>query len=373
VSRRPPTLAALRARVSRTDLAIAEAIAHRLGLARKIGDLKSRSRVPLRDFATEKCVVARWQGRLRHAGVPGARSGALARWLIEESIRVQEAMPGPTRASRGSGYRIGIIGGAGGMGRWLDGFLTDAGHRVRIVDPRADSASPRTLSSVEAAMQQCEIVAFATPIRTTASLMERALACRSEAIVFDVLSVKAPIVPAIQAARREGRAITSAHPMFGPSARTLSGRNLLVVSCGSKKADGAVRGLFAHSALTLSEVPLERHDRLIAESLGLAHAVNLLFLSALATDPLRPAELAAAASTTFHRQSSLAAAVAQEGPELYLDIQSLNPHSRNVYRELRTAMDRLEEIVERQEVGLFRELLGASRAKLDPGPEPMRA
>jgi len=373
VSARRPSLDQLREQVDRADGKIAAAIDRRLRLAGAIGRTKSRSNTPLRDYATEERVLVRWQQRLTRAGVARPRSAALARWLIEESLRVQESIPAVARSPRTSGSRIGIIGGAGGMGRWLDGFLTDAGHEVRVVDPEANPRSARTLPSVAVAMDRCDIVAFATPIRLTAPLMERALERRSDAVVFDVLSVKAPIVPVLRAARRKGRAVASAHPMFGPSARTLSGRNLLLVSCGVPEADRAVRALFSRSALTLTEVALARHDQLIAESLGLAHAVNLLFLSALASDPFTPPDLAAAASTTFHRQSTLAAAVAQEGPDLYFDIQSLNPHSKEVYAELRAALDHLEGIVGRQDRRRFRELLEAGRSKLEPGPEPMRA
>ncbi|MCI4347456.1 MAG: prephenate dehydrogenase/arogenate dehydrogenase family protein [Thermoplasmata archaeon] len=368
-----PSLEQLRKKVDQADREIAAAIGRRLDIATAIGLSKSRSSAPLRDYVTEERVLARWQTRLTRAGVARPRSAALARWLIEESLRVQESIPPAARPTRSSGSRVGVIGGAGGMGRWLDEFLTDTGHEVRVVDPKANPRSSRTLPSVEAAMDRCEIVAFATPIRSTAPLMERALSRPARAVVFDVLSVKAPIVPVLQAAARKGRLVTSAHPMFGPSARTLSGRNLLLVSCGVPEADHAVRALFSRSALTLTAVPLERHDQLIAESLGLAHAVNLLFLSALASDPLPPPDLAAAASTTFHRQSSLAAAVAQEGPELYLDIQSLNPHSAQVYAELREALDRLAGIVRRRDLPQFRELLKDGRAKLEPGPEPMRA
>ena len=369
----PPTLEQLREQVDRADREIASSIGRRLELARQIGLSKSRRHAPLRDYATEARVLSRWQERLTVAGVDRPRSAALARWLIEESLRVQESIPARARSPPESGQRIAIVGGAGGMGRWLDQFLTDAGHEVHIVDPRSDARSPRTLPSVGAALDRSDIVAFATPIRATAPVMEKALGHRSDAVVFDVLSVKAPILPLLRAARRKGRLVTSVHPMFGPSARTLSGRNLLLVSCGVPEADRTVWSLFSRTALTLTEVPIERHDRLIAESLGLAHAVNLVFLSALASDPLTPPDLAAAASTTFHRQSSLAAAVAREGAELYLDIQSLNPHSTEVYAEIRAAVDRLARIVQHQDLGEFRRLLDEGRAKLAPGPEPMRA
>lgn len=370
---RPASLLKLRHQVDRTDRAITTAIGRRLRLAHSIGRTKRDAGISLRDFATEDRVLRRWRTQLRAVGVTEARSEALARWMIEESLRVQESIPGRARKRRPPGERIGVVGGSGGMGRWLVEFLTDSAHEVRILDPRASPADPRTMSSLEEMLGECQMVAFATPIRATPALLEQAIDSRPEAVLFDVLSVKAPIVPIVEEGCRRGCRISSAHPMFGPSARTLSGRNLLLVSCGVREADAAVRALFTPTALTITEVPLARHDRLIAESLGLAHAVNLLFLSALASDPMTPLDLATAASTTFHRQSSLAAAVAREGPELYLDIQSLNPHSGEVYSELRAALDRLVDIVERKDLGEFRALLESGRSKLETGPEPMRA
>jgi chorismate mutase/prephenate dehydrogenase len=359
--------------MDQADMEIARAIRRRLQVAAAIGRAKGRIGGPLRDFSREARVLERWRKQLSSSGVARPRTEALARWLIEESLRVQESVPARRGRRPPSGQRITIVGGAGGMGRWLDGFLTDAGHEVRIVDPRASPRSRRTLATIAAAVAESDLVAFATPIRATAALMEEAFEHRSNAVVFDLLSVKAPIVPVLDRARREGRRVTSVHPMFGPTARTLSGRNLLLVSCGDADADRVVRALFERSALSVTAIPIERHDRLVAESLGLAHAVNLLFLSALAEDPFTSHDLARTASTTFHRQSALAAAVAREGPELYFDIQSLNPHSRETFGELRAALARLTTIVERESLDEFRGLLEAGRAKLDPGPEPMRA
>jgi prephenate dehydrogenase len=167
--------------------------------------------------------------------------------------------------------------------------------------------------------------------------------------------------------------MTSVHPMFGPSARTLSGRNLLVVQCRNSHADDEVKSLFGATALSIGEVSLGDHDRIIAESLGLSHAVNLLFLQALGATSVSASELDRAASTTFHRQSSLAHAVATEGANLYLDIQARNPHSRRLYSELERSLRSLRSIVERRDVRQFRRILELGRAKLEEGPQPMRA
>lgn len=368
----PNRLDELRRRIAEVDASIASSVRARLDLAREVADAKAAHQEATRDFTVEASVVGRWRDWLATAGIPAGRADAFARWLIEESVRVQEARAVPSPVASGSGRRIAVIGGSGAMGGWLCRYFEDAGHRVSVVDPRPDPVGRPMVGSVEEALQESEVVVFATPIRSTAPLLRRALEVPSPAVVFDVLSVKAPISAVLQAGAQAGHLVTSVHPMFGSSARTLSGRNLLIVSCGVPAADAVARSLFVGSALSVAEVPLERHDLLMAESLGLAHAVNLLFLASLAADPTSSHELARAASTTFHRQSSLARSVAEEGPELYLDIQSLNPNSWGMYQELRHALDRLEELVERKDLERFTQLLRGGVEKLAPGTEPMR-
>lgn len=368
----PTDLARLRREIAALDQEIAAAIERRLSLARNVAAAKAATHEPTRDFEVEANVIERWRGALGRAGIAPGRADAFARWLIEESVRVQEDSRSTVGPSVTAAQEITVVGGAGAMGRWLVRFFEDSGHSVSVVDSRAISSGPRTHPDVEAAVASSSVVAFATPIRATAPLLERAIDAAAAPLIFDVLSVKAPIVPALRRGVARGKRVTSVHPMFGPSARTLSGRNLLIVSCGNPEADRAARGLFAGSAVSMTEVPLDRHDLLIAESLGLAHAVNLLFLLALAADPASPHELAQAASTTFHRQSALARSVADEGAPLYLDIQAANPHTRAVYRELRRSLGRLVDIVEREDLPSFARALRDGAAKLDPGQEPMR-
>jgi len=362
----------LRRDVAEVDRTLVGAVVRRLELARRIGRAKRDTARPLRDYAVERAVLARWSGALAEHGIDPHRAEAFAEWLIEESLRVQEELrPSPASSPNGP-LEVAVVGGAGAMGRWVGDFLEDAGHRVGIVDPSSGPPGRTVLADVETAARSADAVVFATPIRQTAPLLDRALATGTNALLFDILSVKAPIAPTLRAAGAAGRRVTSVHPMFGPSARTLSGRNLLIVSCGVPEADAAARALFAASALTISEVPLDDHDRLIAQSLGLSHAVNLLFLAALAEDPTSSQEIARAASTTFHRQSSLARAVASEGAELYLDIQALNPHTAEVYAGLASALERLRTTVGRADREGFQEMLAAGRAKLETRGEPMR-
>ena len=259
------------------------------------------------------------------------------------------------------------------MGRWLGDYFENQGHRVANLDPRASPDGRQRIRSLSEAAERSDVLVFATPIRTTAPLLRRAIALRSRALIFDVLSVKHPIASELRRGVKAGLRVSSAHPMFGPTARTLSGRNLLVVGCGNPEADREVRSLFEPTALSIAEIPLADHDRVIAESLGLSHAVNLLFLEALSDAPISRRDLGRAASTTFHGQCALARAVSTEGPGLYLDIQSTNPYSRRLYADLERSLKGLRQIVNRRDVAQFQRLLELGRGKLVEGPQAMRA
>jgi chorismate mutase/prephenate dehydrogenase len=80
--------------------------------------------------------------------------------------------------------------------------------------------------------------------------------------------------------------------------------------------------------------------------LGLSHALNIAFFSALARSGLPADELAAVSSTTFERQLALARQVASENPHLYYEIQRLNPGGREGLRALQGALAELIDQVE---------------------------
>ena len=60
-------------------------------------------------------------------------------------------------------FRIGVIGGAGGMGAWCVRFFEGCGHTVRVID-RGDS--------IESAVAGCAVVVVAVPIHATRRVIE---------------------------------------------------------------------------------------------------------------------------------------------------------------------------------------------------------
>ena len=98
---------------------------------------------------------------------------------------------------------------------------------------------------------------------------------------------------------------------------------------------------------------LEEHDRLIAYVLGLSHAVNIAFFTALARSGEAAPRLLRMSSTTFDAQFDIASEVARESPELYFEIQRLNDYGAESLDALAQAVDHLRSAVQQGDQGRF--------------------
>ncbi len=144
----------------------------------------------------------------------------------------------------------------------------------------------------------------------------------------------------------------------------LSGRHVILVDVGVPEATRQARRLFESTLAEVVEMSVEEHDRCIAWVLGLSHALNIAFFTALAGSGEPAARLARLSSTTFDRQLEVAEAVSRENPHLYFEIQWLNEHGAGTLAALRGAVERLESAVSRGDEAAFVELMRAGRSYL---------
>ncbi len=368
-------LARLRAALRRTDRQIGAAVERRLLIAREIGETKRGRGLPVRDYAVERQVVARWRSAMEEIGVPPERGEELARWLVEEAVRVEERV-GEAPEDRRKAADILVIGGAGSMGRWLAEFFLAGGHRVGVCDPRAsEGIRPefRVETDLSRAARQADVIVVATPMRAAPAVYRELWRTGTRATIFDILSIKAPLLPTIRRGRKAGFHLTSVHPLFGPTARTLSGRNLLVLDCGDASANRVAERLFRASSLSVHRLPIGDHDALMAEVLALPHATSLLFTLALVRAGHAPGNLARAAPTSFARQAEVAWVVTGENPQLSYDIQALNPVSEALFDRMADALETLRAIVRRGDQAGYRELVREGHAVLQREYPPIGA
>ena len=99
--------------------------------------------------------------------------------------------------------------------------------------------------------------------------------------------------------------------------------------------------------------------------LGLSHALNIAFFTALAESGEAAPRLAKLSSTTFDSQLDVATKVAQESPELYFEIQSLNDYGAESLEALAQAVERLRSAVISQDFAQFETLMRRGREYLE--------
>jgi len=206
-----------------------------------------------------------------------------------------------------------------------------------------------------------DFIVLATPLGITDAILRDLALRRPPGVIFDVGSLKSPLRAGLLALKSHGCKVTSVHPMFGPDTELLSGRHVVFVDLGSAAALEAARALFAPTMAEQVVMSLDEHDRLIAYVLGLSHALNIAFFTALADSGEAAPELARISSTTFDAQLDVAARVAQESPELYYEIQSLNDYGAESLEALAQAVERLRTAVLSQDHDAFVALMRRGR------------
>jgi chorismate mutase/prephenate dehydrogenase len=320
--------------------------------------------MPTRDFRQERDVVERARAAAVAHGLPPGLGEELVLAFIRASLTVQERDT-VAASAEGSGRRALVIGGAGHMGRWFTRYLGAQGFAVEIADPADGPHDVPNCRDWRAAKLDHELVVIAATMPATGAILAQLATAPPTGLVFDVGSLKSPLRAGLAALRDAGAQVTSVHPMFGPDTELLSGRHVIFVDVGVPRATQAARALFEPTMATLVEMDLESHDRLIAYVLGLSHALNIAFFTALADSGEAAPRLATLSSTTFDAQLGVARKVAAENPDLYFEIQTLNDYGTESLAGLLYAIERLRSVVRARDLEGFRTLMTRGKAYLE--------
>jgi len=341
------SVAELRERLQALDEQLVALAAERIRLGQAIGTSKRREGLPTIDYARERTVLERGRAVALREGLDARVAENLLADMIRASVAAQEADQ-IRHANVGSGRPAVVVGGAGRMGRWFVRFLRDLGYDVQVLDPQvADEEYARAREGLPVA----DLVLCATPPRLTADLYRGWGSRPPTGVVVDIASIKTPLIPAIRALRAAGGRVASLHPMFGPATVLLRDADVVVCDTGDPEAGRVAEALFTPTTARLVRMPLEQHDRVMADLLALAHAAAITFALAL------PEAEHSVRSTTFQALERIAGAVVRESPAVYFEIQAANPHAAGAVERLREALIRLSKVVSDGDAAEFTALM----------------
>ncbi len=349
----------LRNNLSSVDKKLVELIAERQKIVAEIGKSKLTSGTGTRDYAREKDVLDMGREQAEALGVDPDLAEGILRQLIRTSLESQER-DRVIAEGKGDGRRVLVIGGAGKMGRWFVDFFSSQGFATTVADRSVEDAPGQFHNWTDAGVDY-DVIVVAAPLAVSGRILAQLAVLKPKGLVFDIGSLKSPLIDGLRELQSAGCRVTSLHPMFGPDTRLLSGRHLIFCDVDDADATAAAKELFSATMVEQLDMGLEDHDRLIAYVLGLSHALNIAFFTALAESGEAAPRLAQMSSTTFDSQLLVSAAVAQDNPHLYFEIQNLNKFGLGPLDALCEAASRIRETVAGGDEQAFVELMQKGR------------
>jgi len=261
--------------------------------------------------------------------------------------------------------KIAIIGATGKMGSWFCQEFTKQGHIVTGIGRNAaklrdiatkyhvkvTSDYPSGLAGANWVLIAVPLDAIVQVIQTIAPFVEK------DAIIFDILSIKANVLPILgKLCKKAGVRYVSTHPMFGPGAENMTGRNFIVTPVpGHEKAVVQVKEQFNSMGAHITEAGADIHDKMMALVLNLPHFLNILFGKFLANSGFELPLIKQFGGTTFALQEFLSLNVNAEDPAIYGQLQFENPAFQHLLKEFHEFVGRYAQAIDTKDATLFKQ------------------
>jgi len=349
----------LRQQLSSIDRQIVELIAERQQVVGDIGNAKHSTGRATRDYEREKDVLDMAREQAEKLNVDPNLAEEIMTTLIRASLTHQERSRVVAEAA-GDGRRALIIGGGGKMGGWFVDYFSSQGFLTVIADPGVQPGPGRCRDWRQAGIDY-DVIVVATPMAISGQILDSLAELKPAGLIFDIGSLKSPLKKGLEACRAAGCKVASIHPMYGPDTELLSGRHMIFVDAGCPEATAEAKELFAATMVEELDMGLDDHDRLIAYVLGLSHALNIAFFTALAESGEAAPKLAKLSSTTFDAQLLVSGAVAHDNPHMYFEIQHLNDFGLDPLDALCDSAARIREVVASGNEAAFVDLMEKGR------------
>jgi len=235
---------------------------------------------------------------------------------------------------------IAIVGVNGKMGKWFANYFHKMGFKVKGFDTNNEIKEKFIIkaNSLVSAILQIDYVLLCTPTKNTPEIIRLiSKEMKRGSYLIEISSHKSKTAQTLLKTPSKINPICI-HPMFGPSIKNITGKNVIIVPIkDAQKELTATKLLFpGANFVTIDAV---EHDKKIAVILGLTHLINIAFANILAKDE-KISLTEKMAGTTFKAQRIIAESILTESAELIETIVS-NPEVRRSGEEFWKDIGRL--------------------------------
>lgn len=237
--------------------------------------------------------------------------------------------------------KIGIIGGTGLMGQWFKGFFEQRGFEVVI-------SGRKTTLSMEECAKSCEVVIVSVPVEATVGIIKKVgHYVREDALLMDFTSLKSEPVKAML--RHSKSNVLGMHPIFGPGVSTIRNQTVVLTPGRGDKWLKWAKELFEKAGAKVRVTTPEKHDEMMAVIQGVMHFSAISIGYALKELDFDVKESMHFTSPIYKLRMDMVGRILSQDPQLYADIEIMNPNTTKVTDAYIKASQKLQSIIEKKD------------------------
>jgi prephenate dehydrogenase len=223
-------------------------------------------------------------------------------------------------------FKVLVVGGAGGMGRWCARVLKHAGFEVFISSRKDATEVARSIGVSVSSPQVAEafdMIVLSVPIDAIDEVASGvAPGMKPGSLLMDMSSLKMGPVESMMKYAPPGVDVIGAHPLFGPDSDGRGRTLVLVPTTKSERWLPIIRDVFKDEGFNVIESTADEHDRTMAVVQGLTHFMYIAMARTLERSDVDMAMTSAFRTPVYGITKELMGRVISQSPGLYALIQS---------------------------------------------------
>lgn len=332
----------LRTKIDSLDSQLVDILAKRAKLTQQVGEVKSRTGMPIYVPSREVELIARRRIEAEEKGVAPALIEDLLRRIMRESyltqnkqyLRVNEDIE-----------KIVIVGGAGALGKIFADMFSKSGYTVSILEQNDWPDAVNIL-------QNANLVLVAVPIKLTEEIITKlGEIIPADCVLADVTSTKQNPLNAMLKSHQGP--VVGLHPMFGPDVQSLVKQ--VVVVCNGRHPEHyqwLVEQMRVWGAV-LHHSAAQDHDNAMAFIQVMRHFSSFVYGAHLAGEDPNLEQLVAFSSPIYRLELEMVGRLFAQDPELYAGIIFSNKESIGLLKRFRDRFDDALTLLEDDNKGEF--------------------
>jgi len=262
--------------------------------------------------------------------------------------------------------KLAVLGGAGRLGSWITRFLIAHNIETVIATPDLkkhkrfiDELGLEAYSDNVNAVKSADGVIISVPLESTVTVLKEIIPhIKQNTFIIEVSSIKTPVEKFLKENNKhlleKNISVLSIHPMFGPGAKTLKRKNIILIPYpGNETILQNAKEFLQREEACVVECTYREHDQKVAFTLALPHFLTMLFTAVVSNNRFKN-DFKNYSGTTFKILKLLSESLPSESWKLYSHIQIDNNYTVKVLESLKTYFNKLFEIIVSKDIDGFK-------------------